>query len=401
MSNAVQIQMEGVMARPARSLSFWPMTTGQESSIVGKLIRLASVVLVCGFIAGPVIFILFSLIGSGHLPVVRTGSGLVRLLITSAGFGGLMSISFFVTCGLPAMFLYPALRHYPRAIYITLVVLIAFAGGLLGFAVPSYLMQVFFGVRFISDDSLRQFLVVDGALGVAIALVVAAFDKLRAEVRRTERLLYESKFNEHLLAERTTNAQLKALQAQINPHFLFNTLSSIATLSTIDAARCKEMIISLADVYRHILRCSTSNLVPIEEEMEMVRSYLSIEAVRYQDRLKIEIDATPLGNIMVPGLILQPIVENAIKHGIARNLSGGSISIRFERDERDLSITVCNSSESPCDLSRAKLFVAGHALKNVKDRLKLVYGDAYELTITHDAVKVCATIKVPLAVKAV
>lgn len=386
------------MARPARSLSFWPMTTGQGSSIGGKLMRLAPVVLVCGFIGGPVIFILFSLIGSGHLPVVRSGSGLVRLLITSAGFGGLMSISFFVTCGLPAMFLYPALRHYPRPIYLTLVVLIAFAGGLLGFAVPSYLMLYFFGLRFISEDSLRQFLVVDGALGVVIALIVAAFEKLRAEVRRTERLLYESKFNEQLLVERTTNAQLKALQAQINPHFLFNTLSSIATLSTIDAARAKEMILSLADVYRHILRCSTSNLVPIEEEMGMVRSYLSIEAVRFQDRLKVEIDAAPVGNVMVPGLILQPIVENAIKHGIARNLSGGSISIRFERDERDLSITVCNSSESPCDLSRAKLFVEGHALKNVKDRLRLVYGDAYELTITHDAVKVCAMLKVPLAV---
>lgn len=102
---------------------------------------------------------------------------------------------------------------------------------------------------------------------------------------------------------------------------------------------------------------------------------------------------------MVPGLILQPIVENAIKHGIARNLSCGSISIRFERDERDLSVTVCNSSESPSDLSRAKLFGEGHALKNVKDRLQLVYGDAYELTITHDAVKVCAMIKIPLAVR--
>jgi sensor histidine kinase YesM len=395
------MQPEGFMVLPAESGFFRPMATGQELSRGGKLIRLVPVVLLCGVIGGPVIFILFSLIGSGHLPAIRSGSGLVRLLTTSAGLGGLMSISFFVTCGLPAMFLYPALRHYPRAIYLTLVVLIAFAGGLLGFAVPSYLMLYFFGLRFISEDSLRQFLVVDGALGVAIALIVAAFEKLRAEVRRTERLLYESKFNEHLLAERNTNAQLKVLQAQINPHFLFNTLSSIATLSTIDGVRAKEMIISLADVYRHILRCSTSNLVPIEEEMEMVRSYLSIEAVRFRDRLDVEIDTSPLGNVMVPGLVLQPIVENAIKHGIARNLRGGSISIRFERDDRDLTIAVCNTSESPCDLSPAKLFVEGHALKNVNDRLKMVYGDAYELTITHDAVKVCATLKVPLAVKAV
>lgn len=401
MSKALPVQMKGGMARPARSLFFWPMTTAQGSSISGKLIRLVPVVLLGGLIGGPLIFLLFSLIGSGRLPQARGDSGLARMLMISAGFGGVMSISFFVTCGLPAMYLYPALRHYPRTIYLTLMVLIAFAGGLLGFAVPSYLMLYFFGLRFISEDSLRQFLVIDGSLGVAIALIVAAFEKLRAEVRRTERLLYESKFNEQLLAERTTNAQLKALQAQINPHFLFNTLSSIATLSTIDAARAKEMIISLADVYRHILRCSTSNLVPIEEEMAMVRSYLSIEAVRFRDRLKLEIEASPLGNVMVPGLILQPIVENAITHGIARNLSGGSISIRFERDERDLSITVCNSSERPCDLSRDKLFVEGHALKNVNDRLKLVYGDAYELSITHGADKVCGTIKIPLAVKVV
>lgn len=392
-------QLDG-MARPLGSVMLKRLTTRQESSMTRKLIRLAPVVVLCGVIGGPVIFVLFSLIGSGHLPQVKGGSGLVRLLMVASSFGGMMSISFFVTCGLPAMYLYPVLRHYPRSIYITLVTLIAFAGGLLGFALPSYLMLYFFGLRFISEDSLRQFLVVDGALGVVIALVVAAFEKLRAEVTRTERLLYESKFNEQLLAERNTTAQLKALQAQINPHFLFNTLSSIATLSTLDAARAKEMILSLADVYRHILRCSSSNLVPIEEEMEMVRSYLSIEAVRFRDRLKLEIDPSPLGNVMVPGLVLQPIVENAIKHGIARNLSGGSISIRLERDERNLTIAVCNSSERPCDLTRAKLFVEGHALKNVTDRLRLVYGDAYEFAITHDDVRVCATLKVPLAVKA-
>lgn len=378
---------------------FWPMTKGQQSSGRRKLIRLVLIVLLCGFAAGPLIFALFSVIGSGHLPEIRSGSVLVRMLMISGGFGALMSISFFITCGLPAMYLYPALRPYPRTIYLTLLILIAFSGGLLGFALPSYLLS-FFGLRFISEDSLRLVLVVDGALAVSIALIVAAFEKLRAEVRRTERLLYESKLNEQLLGERHALAQLSALQAQINPHFLFNTLSSIATLATIDAAAAKEMIISLAEVYRHILRCANSKFVPIEEEVEMVKRYLHIEEVRFRDRLKVEIDASRLGHVMLPGLVLQPVVENAIKHGIARNISGGAVSIRLKRDERDLTITVCNTSETLCDLSREKVFVEGHALKNVNDRLEMIYGDAYAFNIRYDSGRVCATLKVPLAAKA-
>src|SRR5437868_2102267 len=380
---------------------FQPMTKGQQSSGRRRLIKLVLIVLLCGFVAGPIIFYLFSVVGSGRFAEIRSAAGLGRMLTISGGFGALMSISFFVTCGLPAIFLYPALRRYPRTIYLTILTLIAFSGGLLGFLLPSYLMFWLFGLRFMSEESLRLALVVDGSLAVSIALVLAAFEKLRAEVGRTERLLYESKLNEQTLAERHANAQLKALQAQINPHFLFNTLSSIATLSSIDAGRTKEMIISLAEVYRHILRSSNRNLLPIEEEIEMVRRYLSIEEVRFRDRLRVEIDAAPLGNVMLPGLVLQPIVENAIRHGIARNLSGGSVSIRFERGERDLTITVRNSSETLCDLSRERVFVEGHALKNVNDRLTTIYGDAYAFTIANEACNVCATLKVPLAVKAV
>lgn len=379
---------------------FWHKMKERPSSLRSRLIRLVPVVLLCGFIAGPLIFVIFSLIGSGHLPDVKNAGALGRMLAITGGFGALMSMSFFITCGLPAMYLYPALRRYPRPIYLTLLVFIAFGGGLLGFALPAYLVFLFFGIRVMSEEYLRLVLVVDGAVGVAIALVLAAFEKLRAEVKRTERLLYDSKLNEQMLAEQHTSAQLKALQAQINPHFLFNTLSSIATLSTIDAAASKEMILSLSELYRHILRSSNSKLVPIEEELEMVKRYLKIEEIRFRDRLKVEIDESRLGKVMLPGLVLQPVVENAIKHGIARNISGGSVSIRLENDERELTIEVCNTSEALCDLSREKVFVEGHALKNVNDRLKTIYGDAYEFSIEHDAGRVCAMLKLPLDVKA-
>lgn len=389
------------MASVAERPFFWRKRKGQQSSRRGRLIRLLVAAVTGGFITGPVIFIMFSLVGSGHLPAIRSTGSLVRFLVMSGGFGALMSTSFFVTCGVPAMYLYPALQRYPRAIYLSLMIFVAFAGGLLGFALPSYLVFWLFGIRIIGEDQLRLVLAVDGAVGAVLALVVTAFEKLRAEVTRTERLLYESKLNEQLLAQRHANAKLKALQAQINPHFLFNTLSSIATLVSVDAAASKQMVISLAEIYRYILQCSNSKLVPLEEEVEMVRQYLSIEGIRFRDRLKVEIDAPRhLGKVMLPGLIMQPIVENAIKHGIARNISDGCVSIGLAQTELGVSITVCNTSQTFHDLSRDKVFIEGHALKNVIDRLDAVYGDAYEFSIGYNAGKVCVTLSVPLAVKA-
>lgn len=389
--------MASVAGRPF----FSRMRKGKQPSRRIRLIRLLLIVLTGGFIAGPVISITFSLIGSGHLPALRSIESLARFLVIYGGLGALMSTSFFVTCGVPAIYFYPALQRYPRGIYLPLMIFVAFVGGLLGLALPSYLVLWLFGIRIIGEEQLRVVLAVDGAVGAALALVVAAFEKLRAEVKRTERLLYESKLNEQMLAERHANAKLKALQAQINPHFLFNTLSSIATLVSVDAASSKEMIISLAEIYRHILQCSNRKLVPLEEEFEMLRRYLNIEGVRFRDRLKVEIDAPEhLGQVMLPGLVLQPIVENAIKHGIARNLNDGCVSVRLAQTETGVTISVCNTSQTFLDLSRDKVFIEGHALKNVTDRLNAVYGDAYEFNIAYDSGKVCASLSIPFAVKA-
>lgn len=361
-----------------------------------NVLKLVPLVTLIGFIVGPVFFILFN-IASGHSVSTVGMTSLLRLIFVSGCFGAVMSLSFFITCGIPAMYMVAPLKHFPKIIAKPLQVLTAFAGGALGFALPSYLVYRLFGVEIISQDSLRLVLIIDGMVSVTLALVIGGFAKLRAEVKRNEKLLYETKLHEKMLAERTANAQLRALQAQINPHFFFNSLSTIAALVSSDSATAKEMIISLSTMYRHTLRCTQTRLISLEDSLEFVRSYLKIEERRFRDRLKVEFEVPEdLDGVMLPGLILQPIVENAIKHGIAKNVGGGKIHIKIERQELWFSVTVCNKTEIKPDLRPENLYVEGHALKNVRDRLEGIYGSALEFNFNYGGDHVCVSLRLPI-----
>ncbi|HYX26975.1 MAG TPA: histidine kinase, partial [Pyrinomonadaceae bacterium] len=223
------------------------------------------------------------------------------------------------------------------------------------------------------------------------------FARLHSEVRTNERLLYESKLHEKMLAERTANAQLRALQSQINPHFFFNTLNTIAALANRNSADAKQLILNLAAMYRHTLRCTHTTLITLEDDLEFVRSYLTIERARFGDRLNFSLEVpNSVDGLMLPGLVLQPIVENAIKHGIGRNVGGGDISIEVKREEQEFSITVCNKTETRPDLRAEKVFVEGHALKNVRDRLEGIYGSAHKFSIEYKEDHVCVSVSQPI-----
>jgi sensor histidine kinase YesM len=361
-----------------------------------NVLKLLPLVTLVGFMAGPIFFLLFNL-ASGHLLPAVGMTSLLRLLFISGCFGALMSFSFFITCGIPSMYMAAPLKNFPKIIAKPLQVLTAFAGGALGFVLPSYLVYHFFGIEIISEDSLRMVLIIDGLLSVTLVLVIGGFAKLRAEVKRNEKLLYETRLHEKMLAERTANAQLRALQAQINPHFFFNSLSTIAALVSSDSATAKEMIISLSTMYRYTLRCTQTKLVSLEDSLEFVRSYLGIEEMRFRDRLKVEFEVPEdLHGIMLPGLILQPLVENAIKHGIAKNVGGGKIRIKIERQELWFSVTICNKTETKPDLRPENLYVEGHALKNVRDRLEGIYGSAHEFNFSYGGDHVCVSLRLPI-----
>jgi LytS/YehU family sensor histidine kinase len=173
-------------------------------------------------------------------------------------------------------------------------------------------------------------------------------------------------------------AELKALKAQINPHFLFNSLNSISALTSVDPARAREMCVRLSDFLRNSLRLGERASVPFSEELALTRTYLDVEQVRFGQRLRIRQDLEPACNTCeVPPLLVQPLVENAIKHGIATLTEGGEIELIARRHRDSLRITV----ENPFDPDAPAARKTGFGLVNVRNRLQARYGAAGKLDI--------------------
>jgi two-component system sensor histidine kinase AlgZ len=166
------------------------------------------------------------------------------------------------------------------------------------------------------------------------------------------------------------DAELKALKAQVNPHFLFNSLNSISALTSIDAARAQEMCILLAEFLRMTLGLGEKRAVPLREELELLKRYLAIEKVRFGARLQIDEEIEPQAEAcMVPPLILQPLVENAIVHGIAGLPQGGTIRLRARCSEGRLQISIENSVDPEAAPRRR----GGLGLSNVRQRIEARY----------------------------
>jgi two-component system LytT family sensor kinase len=183
------------------------------------------------------------------------------------------------------------------------------------------------------------------------------------------------------LNEQLSKAQLDALRRQIEPHFLFNTLNAVAGLvreGRNDAA--VSMIAGLSDFLRRVLEDSTRQQVPLGEEMEFAQKYLDIQKVRFAERLQLSVDVPrELYPAQVPSLILQPMVENAVKHGIAKRAQGGAIRIAASRNNGRLTLSVCNDGPYlPADWETNG---SGIGLSNVRTRLRSLYGGAFELNI--------------------
>jgi two-component system LytT family sensor kinase len=181
------------------------------------------------------------------------------------------------------------------------------------------------------------------------------------------------------LNEQLVKAQLSALRRQIEPHFLFNTLNSIACLvreKRNDAA--VTMIVELSDFMRRVLEDSNRQQVPLEEELEFTRKYLDIQKVRFVERLQCTVNVpTELLPAQVPMLILQPIVENAIKHGIAKRAQGGTVRILASRSNGMLTLSVYN--DGPSLSPSSETVPSGIGISNMRTRLQSLYGTNFKL----------------------
>ena len=189
-------------------------------------------------------------------------------------------------------------------------------------------------------------------------------------------------------------AELKALKAQVNPHFLFNSLNSISALTSIDPARARQMCIALSDFLRNSLRLGERASISFGEELALARSYLEVERVRFGQKLQV-VQRLSEGceECNVPPLLVQPLVENAIKHGIATLSEGGEIAVTGQRVDGRLRVTV----ENPFDPDAPPAQRTGFGLTGVRNRLEARYGSAGRLEIEVAPSLYRATIVLPWA----
>lgn len=197
-------------------------------------------------------------------------------------------------------------------------------------------------------------------LAMAVSYLAAAFAVSRDAERRGLEL--------QVLAR---EAELRALRAQIDPHFLFNSLQSISALTTADPPAARRMCLLLADFLRDTLALGARQRIPLSSELMMARRFLAVEQVRFGDRLQVDIVAGDAEGCEVPPLLLQPLVENAVTHGVAHLIEGGTVRIRAERRVASLVVTVDN----PCDADRPAGRGTGLGLRNVRARLESLYGN--------------------------
>ena len=240
--------------------------------------------------------------------------------------------------------------------------------------------QAFVGL--ITDDLVNR-LFLDGTIYFAVLGVCYAVD-LRERERRTAQL-------EASLAQ----ARLAALEHQLQPHFLFNTLHAIGGLVRQDRkGEAIEMIAGLSDLLRYSLDQAGKHVVPLEQEVAIVERYLEIQRMRFADRLAIEVDVAPeTRRALVPALLLQPLAENAVKHGIEAASEAGAITLRARRDGDALVLAITNTGGDPAPRE-------GIGIANTRERLARLFGERFSFALGKDAGGVVATVRLPFEVAA-
>ncbi len=237
-------------------------------------------------------------------------------------------------------------------------------GGLFG--VKKLLFYLFAG-RPQSEPVVVVALYVTTVACVALPLRIWANTRNETKLEEQQRLLMQAK--------------LDVLSSQINPHFLFNTLNSVASLIRSDQEKARHLVFKLSTILRRLLR-KHDNFSPLRDEMAFIDDYLSIEVVRFGDKLKLvkEIDEASL-EALVPSMMLQPILENSVKHGLSPKVEGGTIRLRARCADGRLRVTIEDDGVGIAPGAMAGVYDRGIGVSNVRERLHVLFGDEYKMNI--------------------
>jgi sensor histidine kinase YesM len=300
----------------------------------------------------------------GHLTPLGYPTALGMTLGCAAG------IQIFQT--LAEAYLYPRFEKFPRGRKLVLQQTTSLLTHILGWLFPIWITSIVLGFNVFRQQILLW-------LGIFIATVLIIH--LTHQAVSFYRELREKDVLEEKLKTMAAKAELKALRAQINPHFLFNSLNTVASFVNINPAKAEEAVERLADIFRYALSASDKEFVTLRDELDFIDSYLEIEKARFADRLGVSTNIPPqILDIPVPSLILQPLVENSVKHGFAENrelrievmgyLDGDSVKVEIKDDGKGISEEI-----------KRGIYTNGTGLKNVNERLQKVYGEGYGLEI--------------------
>lgn len=281
------------------------------------------------------------------------------------------------------------LTNIERKLINFIKVFVSFAlAGILGGGIAWLINDFLFGFN-VTHPTI--FFLKTSGLSVAFGLGVSSYFLLRERFLHASKKLSQKEINEQKLLRLNKEAELKALRAMVNPHFLFNTLNSISSLIYEDQKKAEDTTQKLSSLFRKILNASEREFHPLHEEINLVEDYLKIEKVRLESRLNYKINVDPeTSDFLVPTLILQPLVENAVVHGISKLKNGGIINIICKKKNENLFATIVNSKKKNDTMNENRFGISG-----IIERLELHYADYYSFDITQKENEFTVNIKIP------
>ncbi len=285
----------------------------------------------------------------------------------------------FTIHGLVTFFL-PRIGKFPTIVRLSVLLVLFLVGGFVGTEI-GIVLEGLISNSTVSLPMHIRLLTFNLVLAAIFGSVAVLYFTLRARAEYMAAKLQEKELNEERLTRLKTKAELEALQTKINPHFLFNTLNSIASLISENPKAAEETVEKLSELFRYSLRHAEKNTVTLTEELDLIRTYLEIEKVRLGDRLEYEVKCDErVREVELPAMLIQPLVENSIKHGIAPTIGGGTILVEAKEANGKCVIAVHDSGRGFQSLSDPN----GFGLRSIQERLKLRYGEDATLVIVQN-----------------
>ena len=273
-------------------------------------------------------------------------------------------------CSMLICSLIKRILNMPKVVYYSILITLALIGSALGAMSGSLILEQ----RLIPRPIV---LIITLLVGLAASLMITAYmiirDKLQIKISR----LKEIELENERLKRYESEARLSSLQAKLNPHFLFNTLNAAAALVYDDPNRAEQSIVLLSELYRRVLSISKQTYIVLREEIELIEDYLKLEHLRFEDKINYSIRCPDeLLPVRIPGLLIEPLVENVIKHNQSEIEKRLDIEIRFQKENENLTVSVSDNGTGFDSNAQT-----GFGLTSIQERLRILYGNAATLSI--------------------